>query len=172
MRTDECELQWGYLARMRLTHLVLIALFTATRSFGQPSHAPFLGTLERFFTAMTDRDSAAMAATLLPGGSLQVVSEDGSRPVRNVPFSEYLSSLRSGKGRLMERYWDPDVRINGTIATIIAPYDFHIDGVFSHCGVDVFTLVRDGSGWRIANVAYTRRTEGCAPSPLGPLHDQ
>jgi len=156
---------------MRLTHVVLIALFTAPCSFAQPSHAPLLGTLDRFFTAMTERDSAAMAATLLRGGTLQVVSEDGSRPVRNVPFSEYLSSLRSGKGRLMERYWDPVVRVDGTIATITTPYDFHIDGAFSHCGVDVFTLVRDSSSWLIANVAFTRQTEGCAPSPLGPLRD-
>lgn len=151
--------------------LLVLLLSFASASHAQPSRAPIINTLERFFEAMTERDSTAMAATLLPGGSLQVVSEDGSRPVRNVPFSEYLGSLRSGKGRLVERYWEPEIRNDGTIATIIAPYDFHIDGAFSHCGVDVFTLVRDGSGWRIANVAYTRRTEGCAPSPLGPLHD-
>ena len=49
-----------------------------------------------------------------------------------------------------------------------APYDFHVNGAFSHCGVDVFSLVRTAEGWRIAAVAYTVEREGCAPSPLGP----
>ena len=49
-----------------------------------------------------------------------------------------------------------------------APYDFHRDGEFSHCGVDAFTLVRTESGWKISGGVYTVETEGCAPSPLGP----
>jgi hypothetical protein len=50
-----------------------------------------------------------------------------------------------------------------------APYDFHIDGKFSHCGTDVFTLVRAKGEWRIVSIVYTVQRTGCAPSPLGPI---
>jgi hypothetical protein len=48
-----------------------------------------------------------------------------------------------------------------------APYDFHLDGKLSHCGIDSFGLVRGADGWRIAGISYTVQKTGCAPSPPG-----
>jgi hypothetical protein len=58
--------------------------------------------------------------------------------------------------------------MQGRIATVWAPYDFWIDGKFSHCGVDAFDLIKTDKGWRIAGGAYTVELK-CEPSPLGPL---
>jgi hypothetical protein len=49
------------------------------------------------------------------------------------------------------------------MAQVWAPYDFHLDGKFSHCGVDMFTLVQGKDGWRIAAIAYTGRKDACPP---------
>ncbi len=78
-------------------------------------------------------------------------------------------SLATSKVRLTERMWTPTVVLHGTIAEVHAPYDFHIDGKFSHCGTDLFTVVRATGEWRIASIIYTVQRTGCAPSPLGPL---
>ena len=41
------------------------------------------------------------------------------------------------------------------IATVWTPYDFWIDGKFSHCGIDAFDLVKTDEGWKIAGGSYT-----------------
>jgi hypothetical protein len=79
-----------------------------------------------------------------------------------------LRTITQGRERLLERMWTPVVRVQGAIATLWTPYDFHVDGRFSHCGVDTATLLRTGGGWRIAALVYTVQRTGCAPSPLGP----
>ncbi|MBK8227413.1 MAG: nuclear transport factor 2 family protein [Flavobacteriales bacterium] len=131
-----------------------------------------LRAVDHFFSAMTARDSAAMASTLVSGGALHVVALDGSKRVQSISFEDYLTRLTAGTERLVERYWDAHVRIDGPIAVATMLYDFHIDGRFSHCGIDSFTLALGPGGWRIASVAYTRRTEGCPACPLGPLKDE
>lgn len=78
-------------------------------------------------------------------------------------------SLATSKVRLTERMWTPTVVLHGTIADVHAPYDFHIDGRFSHCGTDLITVVRATGEWRIASIIYIVQRTGCAPSPLGPL---
>lgn len=128
-----------------------------------------LATIDRFFAAMTARDTAAMSATLLPDGDLHIAAPMGGGAARTVSFKDYLARLGKGKERYVERYWNAKVEWHMELATAVMDYDFHVDGRFSHCGVDVFTLVKEPDGWRIASVAYTRVTEGCRDSPLPPI---
>ena len=97
--------------------------------------------------------------------------KDGKPDVRAFANEEYFAQLQSSKQKMQERIWSPEVRINGLIATIVAPYDFWIDGKFSHCGVDAFDLIKTEEGWKIAGGVYTVQQQ-CAPSPLGPPKPQ
>jgi len=45
---------------------------------------------------------------------------------------------------------------DGAIASVWAPYDFYLNGSFSHCGVDLFYLVKTDNKWEIAHFGYTR----------------
>lgn len=68
-----------------------------------------------------------------------------------------------------ERGFDPQVMISGPIAVVWLPYDFHLDGAWSHCGVDVFTLLRTEAGWRIATLAWSvAQPPACRAHPDGP----
>ena len=62
---------------------------------------------------------------------------------------------------MIERAWNPEVRVEGTLATVWAEYDFHFVSTFSHCGVDAVQLLRTGSGWKIVSIADTYQREGC-----------
>ena len=74
--------------------------------------------------------------------------------------------LTTNELKRVERMWNPEVRIDGDLATLWAPYDLHYGGEFSHCGIDAFQLVRgEDRRWRIVSVAYTRRTTGCSSAP-------
>jgi hypothetical protein len=61
------------------------------------------------------------------------------------------------------------VLVNDLMAVFWAPYDFYIDGEFSHCGVDVFDLIKLDGQWKLANSMYTVISSGCPKSPLGEL---
>jgi hypothetical protein len=132
--------------------------------------AAIVGVVQQFFDAMARRDTAAARASMTPGavaGSFRTGAPPA--PVRFQSDSAFIASLASGKQKLLERMWSSAVRVSGDIADVWTPYDFHVDGKFSHCGIDVFTLFRTPSGWRIATVVYTVQRDGCAPSPLGPV---
>jgi hypothetical protein len=54
------------------------------------------------------------------------------------------------------------VQIHKQLAMVWAPYDLWINKQFSHCGIDVFTLIKTNQGWKIASLAYTVEPAGCA----------
>ena len=125
-----------------------------------------LKVVQAFFDTMTARDIAGAREILVPQGRFHAM-RTGAEP-RSLSNEEYLAQLQASKQTMRERIWSPDVRVHGTIATMWAPYDFWIDGKFSHCGVDAFDLIKTDKGWKIAGGVYTLETK-CAPGPLGPL---
>jgi hypothetical protein len=126
-------------------------------------------TMQAFFDTMTARNVEGARQILQPQGRFHAMSmKDGKPDVRAFANEEYFAQLQASKQKMQERIWNPDVRINGLIATVTAPYDFWIDGKLSHCGVDAFDLIKTEEGWKIAGGVYTVESR-CAPSPLGPL---
>jgi len=72
-------------------------------------------------------------------------------------------------GTVSERGWNPEVRVNGGVAMVWYPYDLYRDGKWSHCGVDIFTLVRHQGRWRIAAMAWSaEQPPACEKHPAGP----
>ena len=69
---------------------------------------------------------------------------------------------------ILERGYNPTVRVSGTIASVWLPYDLWTEGKWSHCGVDLLMLVQVGSSWRIANFSFTvEQPPVCAMHPDG-----
>ena len=128
--------------------------------------AAIIAVAQRLFDAMAARDTAAAHALLVPGATFASVRE-GVSGTRVQSDTAFLGSLRRGSNQLLERMWTPVVQQHGSIAALIAPYDFHIDRRRTHCGTDAFTMLKTGAGWQIANITYDVQTTGCADSPLG-----
>ena len=152
-----------------MRHILLIGLLAAPLlcSAQAEDEKAVIAVIDRFFAAMTARDTAAMAKVIAPDGMLHATR--AGKPAFAISHATYLRDLTKGSERLVERYWEPAVRVDGTVATVTTHYDFHIDGKLSHCGVDVFTLVKEPDGWRISGGVFSMEKEDCPPSPLGPL---
>lgn len=132
-------------------------------------HDAVLKAVQVFFDTMNARDVDGARDILQPQGRFHAMRmRDGKPDVHAFANEEYFADLQASKQTMRERIWNPDVRIHGLIATVTAPYDFWIDGKQSHCGTDVFDLIKTEHGWKIAGGIYTVETQ-CAPSPLGPL---
>ena len=122
-----------------------------------------LRVVERLFEAMRARDEAELRAVF--DTTAHLVSSgvrDGVPFARSVPAERFIQAVVSAQGdEWIERFYDPEVRIDGNLATVWTYYTFHVGSRFSHCGYDAFQLARTGEGWKIMSVADSRRTEGC-----------
>ena len=152
--------------------LLLAAGVLATPMSGaaqDDAEAGAVAAVQALFDAMAARDGDAIRGLLTEGATFVAAAEtaDGVR-VRESTGEEFAASIGQPGPALLERLWDPHVMVQGPIAVVWTPYDFHVDGRFSHCGIDAVSLVQSSEGWKISSIAYTRETEGCEPSPLGP----
>ena len=117
--------------------------------------------------AITRGDVVALTDLMLPEAVLfPTRTRDGVTTYRVRPRAEQRSSPITG---VVERGFRPEVRINGPVAIVWYPYDLYIDSKWSHCGVDVFTLIKNEGHWRIATMAWSaEQPPTCEKHPDGP----
>jgi hypothetical protein len=164
-----------YARAMRAALIVTIALaLSGVEGLAQTTTAgverdAVLKTVQAFFDTMTAKDVDGARRILQPQGRFHAMRmRDGKPDVRAFSNEEYFADLQASKQQMRERIWNPEVRIHGLIATVVAAYDFWIDGKLSHCGTDAFDLIKTEEGWKLAGGVYTIESQ-CEPSPLGPL---
>ena len=156
-----------------MRHVLFILVFAivpaAGSTQGETDRDAVLKTVQMFFDTMTARDVDGARKIMIPEGRFFAMDlrKPNAAP-QSFTNEEYVARLQKGKQSSRERMWNPEVRVRGSIATVWTPYDFWIDGTFSHCGIDAFDLIKTGEGWKIAGGAFTMEA-GCEPSPLGPL---
>lgn len=173
LRDAECELenaefQGGSIHPM--LYAMCVAQQTRTRTVYLRTRLPPAGAedpgdrsavlqaTEMLFSAMQARDTAALRRLIHPRALIVAVSDDrvGVRTV-----DEWIPGVTRTPDVLTERMWDPRVEVDGNLATLWAPYDFHLGERFSHCGYDAFQFVREGGAWKMIAITFTRRTTGC-----------
>jgi hypothetical protein len=159
--------------RKRMAVIAIAVMFgtmAADAAQKEDDKSAVVAAVQQFFDTMATRDVEGARRVLMPEARMFSVREQNGQSVARASTVEnYLKSLGEGKQNNRERMWDPEVKIRGGIASVWTPYDFWVDGKFSHCGIDIFDVVKTADGWRIAAVTYTVERTGCAPSPLGPL---
>jgi hypothetical protein len=164
---------------LRPTVILLLILFgqSATRSADAPvgetpeaAKANVLAVVQRFLDALAARDPVACKSTLAPEGQLQAMNEGGAKgpTISYRLLGDFADRLTTWKERPLERIGNPTVLLQGRIATVWAPYDFHREGKFSHSGIDVFTLMRAGDDWKIVNLAFNIQPQVPSQHPDGP----
>ncbi|MGD2123317.1 MAG: hypothetical protein PVJ76_16310 [Gemmatimonadota bacterium] len=135
----------------------------------QGAGAEVKAVAQRFLAALSAADTSILAPLMAPQAMIYSVREGGGGPSFGAVSREvFLKSLGGEEQTLLERMWDPTVLVQDRVAMVWTPYDFHLNGEFSHCGIDVFTLLRGAEGWQVASITYNVVREGCPPSPLGP----
>lgn len=129
--------------------------------------AEVTAVVEAVLHAITTANAEGRIGELvLPDAQIVAVREGGVSTISGAEFAPGISDPEQG---YVERMWDPEVRVQGPIASVWAPYDFYIHGDFSHCGVDAFQLVRDGGAWKVKSLVYNvLQPPACDMHPEGP----
>ena len=130
--------------------------------------ADVLAVADEALARITAEDSAGFAALMIPETMIYVGdTHEGKDRVRTRTFED--TRDRAFDVELVERGWDPTVMVSGTIGIVWYPYDIYVDGEWSHCGVDIFNMIRTEAGWRIAVLQYNvLQPPECEPHPDGP----
>ena len=147
--------------KLRLTAAALLLVPGAASA---DDRSDVKASVDRWLAAINANDADALAANQLPQGMTfrQFHAPDGTLKLSNRSNADWVERVRGGKDRLHERYWKPTILVHGGVATFWAPYSFDIDGKRSHCGIDVFDLVKVEGKWLVANAMWTVEPQGCA----------
>ena len=129
------------------------------------AHGP-LAAVQRMFEGMRTADSAMVRSVFTSGARFAMI-DTRSTPaaIRFDSVGGWIAAIATSNRRWDEQIYDVQVRVDGNIAQVWAPYTFYLDKQLRHCGVNAIDLLRDGEGWKVTQVADTRRRENC-PDPL------
>ena len=127
-------------------------------------------TLQLLFDALETGDEALLRSVTDPSVVMHFTeTRDGITTFGSSTLDGLAERISSSEEPLIERFWDPIVVVNGSLATIWTPYDFYVGENFSHCGVDAANMMAGEEGWRIVALSWTRfQPPACELHPEGP----
>ena len=120
--------------------------------------------VNRLFKGMETRDTASMRTAFAKNISMASISKDKNNEVVLKKEESILPWLRGVAGvheTYFEEIWDLKIQIDGEFAQAWCDYAFYLGNTFHHCGVDAFQLYKSKDGWKIFQLADTRRKDGC-----------
>lgn len=144
--------------------LIMACMFLVGTVAAQHDSTLVRECITRFFDGMHRNDTSLIRSTLDSACTLQSVGMDksGKSRLSAESMEGFLRQVVSLKGQqLEERLLSVETRIDGPLAVSWTPYRFYFNQQFSHCGVNVFTLIRRSEGWKILSITDTRRRAGC-----------
>lgn len=139
-------------------------LFCVASAFGQQYDPGIMGTVNALFDGMRAGDSTKVRNAFALGATMISVPENpkDSIALKKSSIDGFVKAVGKPHSELWdEQIYKEKISVDGPMAIVWAPYKFVLGGKFSHCGVNVFTLIKLSSGWKITSVTDTRRKDGC-----------
>lgn len=149
---------------MKRSILLVFLLGSSFLSRSQPAEDDVKAAVILLFTGMKAGDAQLILSAFTADAVLATVVTDslGNVAVKHEMISEFAEAVaKLPKGKADERIRFDMIRVDGSLAVVWAPYQFYFNGIFSHCGVDSFQLVKQGGVWKIQYLLDTRRKKGC-----------
>lgn len=148
---------------MRNWLFLALCLVPGSLAAATTPEAEVRAVVQQFFAAMEQGDAARLEATLHPQVRFLSAGHREGRPVLlHGDPQAFLKAVGGTRGESWEeRIGNLEIRIDDALATAWMDYTFHVDGKFSHCGVNAFQLFRSAQGWKIIQITDTRRQNGC-----------
>ena len=150
------------------TLLTLVLCLLASVAFAGQDEDDVLAVADKALERITAEDSIGLTDLMIEDAMVYVGSlRDGEYQVGVRTYAD--TRTRAMEDDFVERGFDPTVLVSGPIAMVWYPYDFYINGEWSHCGIDIFTMARTNDGWRITTLMFnSQQPPECEPPPDGP----
>lgn len=159
------------ISKNRLITMIVVALVCPlhrdANAQTSDARAAVITVADSALAAITRGDVVALTELMVPEAVMFPTStRDGVTTYRVRTREAQRTGALSG---IVERGFRPEAFVNGGVAMVWMPYDLYINGAWSHCGADVFTLVKSDGRWRIASMAWSaEQPPVCDKHPAGP----
>ena len=146
--------------------LLFILITLSLEAFAQKKHTQeekeILLKVQQFFDALENQDTVLFKSILLMDGQTWAISEKENTVKYSMrQFRDIMKTFINPARIIQERMLSSEIKIHDRIAMAWVPYTLDISGKFSHCGIDIFTMLKTSEGWKIASAAYTVEPDGC-----------
>ena len=123
--------------------------------------------INRLFTAMNEADPESLQDAFYSEASMfTVYKKNDSTQLVKGELSKFIEGISKAQpGMLEEKIWNLKIEIDPPLAQVWCDYALYVNSQFHHCGVDAFQLIQTSAGWKIFEVADTRRKEDCTEPP-------
>lgn len=141
-----------------------IVLFTS-RLFAQTDEAGVREVISKLFTSMKAADEQAVLSCFADNATMQSIVKDkeGKNSVKSDGVAGFAAFVgKQAKDAADERIVFESIKVDGDLAVAWTPYQFFFNGKFSHCGVDLFGLIKVNGAWKIHYLIDTRRKDNCS----------
>ncbi len=145
-----------------LSFLTFIAITVTVNA--QTTEDSIKTTINKLFDGMKNSDAALLKSAFADSAILQTITNDksGTVKVKNEMIDVFADFIgKQQKGAADERIVFDVIKIDGPLAIAWTTYNFYFNGIFSHCGVNSFQLVKLNGNWKIQYLIDTRRKNGC-----------
>lgn len=151
-----------------ITFLSALALAAAPLPQGERLPPPDFGdkevlaTIDALLATLETGDAPALLKLVYPEGRVtgRGTFPGGATGLRSRSFAEYAARMTPGSG-FIERITNPVIEQDGDVAMVWAPFTIQMGGKLVSCGYDHFDLVRENGQWKVMNLTFSSRTEGC-----------
>ena len=152
---------------MKKNIVLFFLLISATTSFSQSDNDEIMKVVNGLFSAMRASNAQGIVDCFTDAASMQSMSngKDGKVLFSTFLVADFASGMsKRAVGSADERVLTRglSININNGLASAWVPYEFYLDKKFSHCGIDIFTLVKKDGQWKISNLTYNMIKDGCA----------
>lgn len=149
---------------MRYFLILLTALVICGKTFSQTTEDSVKAVINNLFAGMKNADPELFKSVFSDSAIMQTISrtKEGKTVVLNDRVNEFMEFVsHQKKDSADERITFETIKIDGPLAIAWTPYLFYHNGLFSHCGINSFHLVRFNGIWKIQYLIDTRRRQGC-----------
>jgi len=139
---------------------VFILLFLASSSLIFSQEKEVQKTIDDFFVGLNTKDTTAIRKQCYKDIIVQTILKTKiGNQLKTDNFNDFLVSIATIPTEVIieEKLLDYKIEVDGNLAHVWTPYEFYVNGVLSHKGVNSFTLFKENFDWQIIHVIDTRR---------------
>ncbi|MEQ6124426.1 nuclear transport factor 2 family protein [Pseudotenacibaculum sp. MALMAid0570] len=150
----------------RIIVLLLLLISTNIASAQQETEEKAIkNVIETFFDGLHKGDSTIMKRTLHK--EIKIQTTHTNRKGEKILKGQTRENLLIGVSRkpanvtYEEKLLSYDIKVDGNLASVWTPYEFYVNGNFSHCGANSFQLFNNNGTWEIIFLVDMRRKGNC-----------
>ncbi len=122
-------------------------------------------TIATFFEGLHNGDSVLVSSTLHPDIKIQTtfINKESKNVLATESRNNLLTNIanKNPEHVYLEKIISWNIHIDENLASVWTPYEFYLNGKFSHCGANSFQLFNNNGNWQIIYLVDIRRKNNC-----------